>query len=608
MNEQVPSNPPCGAVLDEGGNCTWRVWAPLTSTMQLVLLDSNGEQRSRAMRAESNGCFVAFESGIREGQRYAFQRNGGPLRPDPASRWQPDGVHAPSAVIRLEAFDWSDVAWLGIARRDLVIYELHTGTFTPDGTFDAVIPRLIALRELGVTAVELMPVGQFPGTRDWGYDGVGWFAVQNSYGGPRGLQRLVNAAHAAGLAVILDVVYNHLGPEGSYLAEFGPYFSPRHHTPWGDAVNFDDHDCEMVRAHVLHNVQMWVRDFHLDGLRLDATHAIIDDGPQHILREIADVAHEAGRTARRRVHVIAESETVDPLLLTHSDCKGYGLDAAWSDGFHHAVHALLTGERNGYYRHYDRPEEQLAAALADPFLEEGRVDAAVDAGTFSADRFVICIQNHDQIGNRAAGDRLTTLLQPAQLRLAAGLMLLSPRIPLLFMGEEYGETRPFPFFCDFGDPELQAAVSRGRSAEFAAFGWADRVPDPQAAQTWASAKLAWTWPEGTWNAGLRRLYVRLLAARREWPELQSTDLCDVQVLAPACSRPWLTLIRRAGQTPAIDAAGSTLEIHFNLTDSAITLPISAATALLRSESPDFGGSAAKHESHLLPFEFVAIRI
>jgi len=559
------------------------------------------------MVPEAGHLFVAEQDDISEGQRYAFRLDDGPLRPDPASRSQPEGVHGPSAVVRLADFAWSDAQWCGIPRRELVIYELHVGTFAPDATFDSVIPRLKTLRELGVTAIELMPVGQFPGTRNWGYDGVAWYAVQNSYGGPRGLQRLVNAAHAFGLAVILDVVYNHLGPEGNYLSEFGPYFSSRHKTPWGQAVNFDDRDCDMVRAFVLHNVRMWIRDFHFDGLRLDATHAIFDDSPRHILRDIKEAAHDEAAAARREVHVIAECETIDLRVLQTVEKGGWGVDAAWSDGFHHAVHALLTEERNGYYRHYDRPAEQLARALEDPFLEEGLPrQTGITTTDFSTDRFVCCIQNHDQVGNRAAGDRLSTLAKPEQLRLAAGLLLLSPHVPLLFMGEEYGETRPFPFFCDFGDSELQAAVSRGRRAEFAAFGWADRVPDPQAPHTWGSAKLSWTWPAGTWHAGLRRLYARLLQARREWPALQSVDRRDLHVIGPTNKRPWLTMIRRAPQESTIadtSASPRSLEMHFNLASSTIELARDATTSLIRSEAPEYGGHAEGSERRLLPFEF-----
>ena len=379
-----------------------------------------------------------------EGLPYAFKLADGREYPDPASRWQPDGVHRPSAVFFPESYRWSDAAWRGVARDDLVIYELHVGTFTPEGTFDAIIPRLPQLRSLGVTAVELMPVAQFAGDRNWGYDAVYPYAVQNSYGGPRALQRLVDAAHQAGLAVILDVVYNHLGPEGNYLGNFGPYFTDRYRTPWGMAINYDGPDSDAVRQFVIDNARMWVRDFHIDGLRLDAVHAIYDLSPRHILAEIqAAVQREAAR-AGRLVHVIAESNQNDVRLIRPRERGGYGLDGVWSDDFHHSVHALLTGERDGYYLDFGEPAH-LAKALNDVFVYDGcyspfrRRRHGSRVGAIDRTRFVVCVQNHDQVGNRARGDRLGTLVAPAAQRLACGLLLLSPCVPLLFMGEEYGE-------------------------------------------------------------------------------------------------------------------------------------------------------------------------
>ena len=593
--------------------CTFRVWAPHAKSVHLVLYDEAERPHAHPMQIEPLGFFSLAREGIVDGQRYAFQLNNGQPRPDPVSHWQPGGVHAASAVVRLESFPWTDVAWRGVPPGDLVIYELHVGTFTAEGTFDAVIPRLPELKELGITAIEIMPVAQFPGMRDWGYDGVNLYAVQHSYGGPRGLQRLVDAAHGVGLAVILDVVYNHLGPEGNYLREFGPYFSDRHHTPWGAAVNYDDRGCDAVRAWVLHNVRMWIRDFHMDGLRLDAVQTIFDSSPRHILAQIADAAQDEAQAAQRIVHVIAESDQNDVRLVLPHERGGHALSAMWSDDFHHAVHALLTGERNGYFADYAPGGPQIGKALCDVFVFDGAYSPTrgrsygACAEDMPADRFVVCVQNHDQVGNHAAGNRLASLVEPAKLRLAAGLMLLSPYTPLLFMGEEYGEQRPFPFFCNFNDKGLQDAVRRGRREHFEWFGWTGTMPDPVAIPTWASAKLGWSWPEGSWNDGLRLLYRTLLQARRNWPELRSGRE-ETEVTMPGGEVRWLCLTRRRRDLP-----GSAVAAYFNLSDEAVDLAIEtgpARTLLLRSEDPEFGGRATRLMSQrtLLPWEFAVHRI
>jgi maltooligosyltrehalose trehalohydrolase len=532
----------------------------------------DGSQRREVpMRAEERGFFHATLPAVTEGQRYAFRLNGGPERPDPCSLWQPDGVHAPSALVRPEKFAWTDQSWKGIPCRDLVFYELHIGTFTHEGTFASVIPRLKELRELGITAVELLPVGQFPGTRNWGYDGVLPYAAQNSYGGPHGLQKLVDACHAVGLAVFLDVVYNHCGPEGNYLVEFGPYFTDHYKTPWGRAVNFDGSGSDAVRDFVVDNARMWLEEFHFDGLRLDAVHAIYDLGARHILRDVKQAAEGVARRSGRFVHVIAESDLNDPRLLLPPERGGYGLDAQWSDDFHHAVHAYFTGERSGYYQDFGSAR-QLAKVLTNPFLYAGdysphrdRKHGAPPEG-LSGDRFVACLQNHDQVGNRARGDRLPALLRdPAKQRLASSLMLLSPYLPLLFMGEEYGEENPFPFFCSFSDPQLIEAVREGRKREFAAFADQGEVPDPHAEATFHSAALSWSWPEGTPRAGLRRLYADLLAARREWPALKDFKRRTARLLPDEDSGPVLELVRGVEKTGEARA-------FFNLGDRPHPLP------------------------------------
>lgn len=509
-----------------GDRVTWRVWAPNVETLELVV-HSGGEPFITTMERSSDGWYSVSVDNCTKLARYAFRLDGDRVRPDPASRWQPDGVHNSSALYFPDEFIWLDAGWKGIARKDLVLYELHVGTFTAAGTFDAIIGRLPELCELGVTAIELMPIAQFPGTRNWGYDGVHPFAVQNSYGGPTGLQRLVDACHSHSLALFLDVVYNHLGPEGNYIAEFGPYFTSKHQTPWGSAFNMDD-DSQAVRQFFLDNVRYWLREFHVDGLRLDAVHAITDDSCMHILCDIQQVADEESKRQGRAIHVIAESNSNDVRLVEPTSRKGYGLAAQWNDDFHHSVHALLTGERSGYYSDFGS-HHQLVKTLNDNFAYDGcrsvyrNRDHGKPARHLAGDRFVASIQNHDQIGNRPAGDRLGLLLRTEQQRLAAGVLILSPFLPLLFMGEEYGETQPFPYFCSFQDPELIQSIRDGRSREFAGFDWGINLPDPQSEETFRSAQIRWEWRDDLPQSRMRNWYRALLKLRRGMPPLRNSN-------------------------------------------------------------------------------------
>jgi maltooligosyltrehalose trehalohydrolase len=578
----------CGALELPGDAIRWRVWARSAKRADLVLIDGN-RRRIIPMYSDAQGYFQHTEANIAEGQRYAYRLDGGSERPDPCSLSQPDGVHSSSAVVRTGRFKWTDQIWQGVHRDDLVFYELHVGTFTPEGTFSAIVPRLAALRELGITAVELMPVAQFPGKRNWGYDGVGLYAAQNSYGGPLGLQQLVDACHAAGLAIFLDVVYNHFGPEGNYLSEFGPYFTDRYKTPWGSAVNYDGPSCDPVRNFVINNAQMWLEEFHLDGLRVDAVHAIYDFGARHILGAINEKAADVRRRAGRIVHVIAESDLNDPRLLLPAESGGYETDGQWADDFHHAIHAYLTGERRGYYSDFGAPR-QIAKVFESPFLYAGHYSPhrershGAPADGLAGDRFVVCIQNHDQVGNRARGDRLSTLLGSSnKQRLASSLMLLSPYLPLLFMGEEYGEERPFPFFCSFADAELIKAVREGRKREFADFVANDQIPEPDAEETFASAQLTWTWPDGTRNAGIRRLYRDLLTARREWPALRDFQRRSARLVPDPDSGPVLEVLR--------GDAGSGIRAIFNLGSAIQQIPPGATgqSVLFSSEASHYGG-------------------
>ncbi|HJT17363.1 MAG TPA: malto-oligosyltrehalose trehalohydrolase, partial [Thermoanaerobaculia bacterium] len=427
-----------GATLLDGGRCEFRVWSPNRERVA-VCIDS----QKYPLTKNSNGYHETILP-ARAGTRYKFAFDG-VERPDPASRFQPEGVHGPSEVVDPH-FEWHDASWKNIPLEDYVIYELHVGTFTREGTFDAAIDKLDALKDLGITAVELMPVGQFPGHRNWGYDGTYIYAPQNSYGGPHALKRLVDAAHQRGLAMILDVVYNHLGPEGNYLAEFGPYFTDRYKTAWGLALNFDGPNSDSVREFFVQNARMWIDEFHFDALRVDAVHAIVDHSAQPFLQDLTTAVHQCSR----RAYMIAESDLNDPRVIMSGDELGLGFDSQWSDDFHHALHVLLTGEKIGYYCAYGKVSD-LARTIETGYLYTGQYSPyrrrkyGAEPRTDDGVQFVVSTQNHDQIGNRMNGDRLSTLVSRDKLRVAAAALILSPFIPMIFMGEEYGETAPFQY-------------------------------------------------------------------------------------------------------------------------------------------------------------------
>lgn len=463
------------------------------------------------LEAAGGGVFEG-ETEARAGDDYHLVVDGGVSLPDPCSRSQPEGVLGPSRIVDPAAFTWTDAGWSGLDRENLVIYELHVGAFTPAGTFAGVAERLAELRALGVTAIEVMPVATFPGERNWGYDGLYTWAPHPAYGGPDGLAALVDAAHAEGVGVIIDVVYNHLGPGSQALEVFGPYLTHDYATPWGTAVNFDGPDSGGVREWAIQNACMWVRDLHLDGLRVDAVHAIHDHGARHVM---AEMCARVAAVAPHGAVMIAESDLNDPRVLNHPDVGGWGFDAQWSDDFHHALHAQLTGERDGYYADYANIED-LATATARPFVYDGRYSGfrrrrhGAPADGLSPERFVVYSQNHDQVGNRAFGDRLPAPVRP----LAAMWVLLSPFTPMLFMGEEYGEERPFQFFTDHIDPFIADATRTGRRNEFRAFARFDEeVPDPQALETFTRSVL----DPVAGDPRIRDLYRTLLALRRDLP-------------------------------------------------------------------------------------------
>jgi maltooligosyltrehalose trehalohydrolase len=457
--------------------------------------------------------------------------------PDPRSVWQPAGVHGPTRPYDHAGFDWTDAGWTGRALPGALIYELHIGTFTPGGTFDSAIERLDHLVDLGVDLVEVMPVNAFDGTHGWGYDGVLWYAVHDPYGGPDGLKRFVDACHARGLGVVLDVVYNHLGPSGAYLDRFGPYFSAHHHTPWGPGLNLDGPRSDIVRSYVLDNALSWFRDFHVDGLRLDAVHALVDERATHLLEELAAEVDALAAHVRRPLTLIAESDLNDPRLITPREAGGYGLDAQWADDVHHALHTALTGERQGYYADFGSLAT-LSATLRNAFFHagtwssfRGRVHGRpVDTRRIPGYRFVVYTSDHDQVGNRATGDRPSQSQPPGLLAVAAAVVLTSPYTPMLFMGEEWGASTPWQFFTSFDDPELGEAVRTGRRGEFAEHGWdTEEVPDPQDPATRDRSVLDWSEPDKDTHAWLLDLHRRLIALRRARPELTDPRLDRVEV-------------------------------------------------------------------------------
>ena len=515
--------------------------------------------------------------------------------PDPRSRWQPHGVHGPSRIFDLSAFAWTDAFWEPPPLSSAVIYEIHIGTFTPHGTLDAAQTKLDAIRSLGVTHVELMPVNSFPGVQGWGYDGVDLFAPHEPYGGPAALQRFVDACHAKGLAVLLDVVYNHLGPAGNYLAKFGPYFTAAHHTPWGDAVNLEGRGSHEVRRFFCDNALMWLRDYHFDGLRLDAVHAYIDRSAIHFMEQLAAEVHALQAQTGRSYAVIAESDLNDPRVVHARDAGGYELDAQWSDDFQHALFSLLTGDRGGYYADFGSFAD-LAKALRDVFVYDGRYSVYRDrihgrpVVNLPASRFLGYAQNHDQVGNRAKGDRLAQLVSPGRAKIAAALVLTAPFVPMLFQGEDWAASSPFQYFTSH-DPELGRLVSEGRRKEFAAFGWnpAD-VPDPQSPATFERSKLNWDERTQQPHAEMLDWCRRLIAFRHSTPGLTDSALAHVNV---RCSEEEKWLVMERGS----------VTVAFSLNPHPVRVAVRPNSTLALASAPD----VQLHDDFLtLPPDAVAV--
>ena len=539
--------------------------------------------------------FAATVPQVSEGADYFYVLEGERERPDPVSRWQPRGVHGPSRVVNPASFRWSDQGWPGIPLRDLIIYEFHPGTFTREGSFESVIQRLPYLRDLGITALEIMPVAEVPGNRNWGYDGASLYAPQSSYGGPIGLKKLVDACHQHGLAVVLDVVYNHLGPEGNYLPDFAPCFTDAHHTPWGKAINFDGPESDGVRRFFIDNALYWLTEYHVDALRLDAIHGIYDFGARHVLDQLSEAFHRQAQCLQRQAWLIAESDLEDVRIINPRGAGGYALDAQWHDDFHHALYALLTGQRQGFLMDFGAIAD-LSKSITDGFVFDWKYSRyrGRHFGSSSKERpgeqFVGFIQNHDQIANTSRGKRLSTLVPAGQQKLAAVLTLCSPFLPLLFMGEEYGETAPFLYFTSFEDPGLAAAVTEGRKKELGMHYSEGDFSDPQAPSTFERCKLDWSKIAISPHAEILRLYRDLILLRKQHPSLGNgrKDLTEIQFDEQA---KWLIMKR---SDPA--GSGILLVCNFSSQEQSISVANDAGSwrMALRTGDAAYGGGSDSH--------------
>ncbi|QIR35317.1 malto-oligosyltrehalose trehalohydrolase [Tolypothrix sp. PCC 7910] len=572
------------------GECEFTVWSPTLNSVALQILTAKEQIIPLKPHIEA-GYWQIKLNDVYPDTLYRYVLDGENAFADPASQYQPEGVHGPSQVIDPQ-FNWTDDNWTGVPLEAMIFYELHVGTFTPEGTFKAIIPRLAELREVGINAIEIMPIAQFPGDthiepdlayRNWGYDGVYPFAVQNSYGTPADLKELVNACHQHGIAVVLDVVYNHFGPEGNYMGQFAPYFTKTYKTPWGNAMNFDDAHSQGVRHYFIQNALYWLGEFHIDALRLDAIQAIYDLGAKHFLWELAEAVHHFCQNANCKRYLIAESDLNNPQIIRPPELGGYGLDAQWSDDFHHALHALLTGDRQGYYQDYGECT-QLAKAYQDTFVYDWLYAPHRKRfhGIPCRDRppfqFSVCIQNHDQIGNQMKGDRLWNRISFEGLKLAAGAVLLSPYLPLLFMGEEYGETAPFMYFVSHSDPDLIQAVRAGRKQEFEAFHYDEDPPDPESAETFLRCKLNWQLRNEGKHKVLLDWHRELINWRKTHPALLKKDRNCIE--ATSNEEKQLVIVRRWSEANKVIFA-----MNFNQSPITLTLPIES-TAHKKLDSAD----------------------
>ncbi len=556
-----------GAQVQANRATRFRVWAPKATSLEVIVCDD--KRRAIPLAESADHIFEATVQDVLPGSDYLYRIDGKTERPDPVSRCQAQGVHGPSRVVSPTDFSWTDQSWCGIGLAEYIVYEIHIGAFTQQGTFEAAITKLDHLKRLGVTAVEIMPVSSFPGERNWGYDGVHLYAPQESYGGPQGLKKLVDACHARGLAVILDVVYNHLGPEGNYLPEYMPIFTTRYGTPWGTAINFDDAGCDGVRRYFVDNALYWLTEYHVDALRLDAIHSIFDFGAYHILQELADKFRDQAKRLGRSAHLIAESDLNDARIINAPERGGYGIDAQWSDDFHHSLYAMLTGTKRGYFSDFESVTD-LAKAVQTGFVydwKRSRYRGRHHGNTSQnvpGEKLVISIENHDQIPNAAGGDRLGSLIGIEAQKTAAAILLASPNLPMLFMGQEYGEKAPFHYFTSHSDSGLVEAVRKGRRDEFLAFATHRDFADPHDTETFTSSKLRWETIEQSPFRQVLRAYQDLISLRKANPALAN---CRKDLTRAFCKdgERWI-VIERA------DDAGARVVVASNLSDKSQSIP------------------------------------
>ena len=582
-----------GAYYTGNETCEFTVWAPLLKQLSLKIITPEERLIPLKKEDEIEGLWKAKVQGIKPGTKYYYQLEETKNLPDPASYYQPEGVHGPSQIIDPNSYQWNDKNWAGVPIEEMIIYELHIGTFTKEGTFEAAINYLKELKELGINAIEIMPVAQFTGNRNWGYDGVYPYAVQNTYGGPDGLKKFVDACHQNGISVILDVVYNHLGPEGNYLPEYGPYLTNKYRPIWGEALNFDDHYSDGVREYFLENALYWLRDFHIDGLRLDAIQAIFEVGARPFLQELADRVANLGKELGRKLYLIAESDLNDVRVLRPKEQGGFGLDAQWCDDFHHSLHALLTGENDRYYQDFGKCEH-LEKSFRESFVFTGQYaphrhrkhgNASKDQ---PAQQFVVFAQTHDQIGNRINGDRLSTTINFEALKLAAGAVFISPYIPFIFMGEEYGETAPFYYFISHSDPELIEMVRQDKKEEFKHFEGRGEYQDPQGEETFNKCKLNWQLKQQGNHKTLWQWHQKLIEMRRTIPALKKLDKNSLEVWSLEEQK--IIFLRRWAENSQIFAI-----MNFNRNEITITaqLPTGQWQKILDSSEEKWMGAGAK---------------
>lgn len=608
-----------GAEYKGSGNCEFSVWAPLLREVAVQIVSPH--QRLIPMKKDEEGYWKATTTDTEPGTLYFYKLDNNIERPDPASKFQPQGVHGPSQIIDPNLFSWTDSNWTGIPLEEMIIYELHVGTFTTEGTFAAIIPRLSQLRELGINAIEIMPVAQFPGERNWGYDAVYPYAVQNSYGGPEEFKNLINVCHNYGISVILDVIYNHLGPEGNYFYDFGPYFTKKYQSVWGEAFNYDDAYSDGVRNFWLENACYWFEEYHIDALRLDAIQGIYDLSAKHFLQELAEtttqrsagcssggapVQAQCSQKQGRKFYLTAESDLNDVRIIRPIAVGGYGIDAQWNDDFHHALHSLLTGEQDRYYQDFGKCE-QLAKSFREGFVYSGQYAPhrkrrhGNSSKEEPAAQFIVYSQTHDQIGNRILGDRLSKLISFEGLKLAAAAVLLSPFIPFLFMGEEYSESAPFYYFVSHSEEDVIKMVQQGKQEEFAAFLDRGEVQDPQDPNTFWKCKLNWEERETGHHQVLWKFYQQLIQLRHSIPALKNLDKKSLKVICTEADK----LLQIHRQSPESQVF---YVMNFNQSSSTFTPSITSSNwqKILDSTDTKWMGPGAKMPETLVSEKLLTI--